>query len=427
MQYFANLENIADSDVVIVGAGPSGIAAAISARETNLNARILLIEKAGVVGGNLTVGHVGPTMGRYDENTMADRIKKLLTNGVHVVQDFEDAKIKLTKLLAQHNITVYLNTALADVIKDDEKITHVVIATQNGLKTVGGKIFIDASGDGVLAFLSKEMIEIGRDDGLTQPASIMFTVGGIDEKQTITCRHEEMDTPLKKGNYLQLCKDACACGELPPTVNIVRLYPCQNKTERMVNATQANKINGLELNDYTQAQIELRSQMNLVLRFLQNNVEGFENAFIKDSSDVVGIRETRRVKGLYTLTAEDLLASKRFDDVIVHHASFPIDIHNPNGAGQAESDSVPVQVKDYDIPYRCTVPLKTQNLYIAGRCISGTHRAHASYRVMNIAINIGEAVGIGAALCIEENVSPKNLNYKKIQEVLASRNIDLFS
>lgn len=427
MEYRNNIEKIADFDVVIVGGGPSGLAAAVSASEADENARILIIEKAGVVGGNLTIGHVGPTMGNFDENTMASRFKTLLTGGAHVAQDFEAAKIKLTALIARKNVSVYLNCSLASVIMQNDRITHAVIATQNGLKAVGGKMFIDASGDGVLAFLAGENCEVGREDGLTQPASIMFTVGGIDENQTIVCRHEEMDTVLKKGSYLQLCKDACKNGELPPTVNIVRLYPCGRKSERMVNATQANGINALDLNDYSRAQTELRAQMEMVLRFLQNNVEGFENAFIKDSSDIVGVRETRRVKGLYTLTAEDLLSGKRFEDVIVHRASFPLDIHNPSGAGQAESDSVPVQVKNYDVPYFCTVPVKTQNLYLAGRCISGTHRAHASYRVMNIAINIGEAVGIGAVLCLKHGVTPASLDYKELQSVLASRGIDLFA
>lgn len=424
MNYCNNIEVVADFDVVIVGGGPAGLAAAISASE--LGAKVLIIEKAGVIGGNLTIGHVGPTMGNFEKNTMADRFKKLLTDGVHVAQDFEMAKIKLMQLVKKYDICVYLNTSFADIIRKDDLITHAIIATQNGLKAVSGKMFIDASGDGVLAYLAGEDTEIGRNDGLTQPVSVMFTVGGIDENQTIVCRHEEMDTPLKKGNYLQLCKDACKNGELPPTINIVRLYPCLNKTERMVNATQVNKVNALDLNDYTSSQIDLREQMLTVLNFLKNNVEGFENAFIKDSSDIIGVRETRRVKGLYTLTAEDLIAGKRFDDVIVHRASFPLDIHNPNGAGQAESDTVPVQVKEYDIPYRSTVPQKTKNLYLAGRCISGTHRAHASYRVMNIVINIGEAVGIGAALCVKENATPSTLDYKKIQNVLTERNINLF-
>ena len=111
----------------------------------------------------------------------------------------------------------------------------------------------------------------------------------------------------------------------------------------------------------------------------------------------------------------------------MHGANFPVDIHNPSGAGQAESKGRPCEVSDYDIPYRALVPIKTDNLLLSGRCISGTHRAHASYRVMNIAMNVGEAVGIAAALSANTGVPVSELDVKSIQDVLAARGVDLFS
>lgn len=424
LQYTKNIETKDTFDVVVAGGGTAGITAALSAAQ--LGARVLILERSGMIGGNLTLGHIGPTMGQYQTNTAADRINKLLRGDKYLVQDFELAKIRLMQLIEQHNITLYLNTAVADVITDNGRITEIIITTQNGLQAVGGTVFIDATGDAVLSYLAGEQIEIGRDDGLTQPSSIMFTIEGVDPDQTLICQHENMDTPLKKGNYLALCKKACESGELPPSVNIVRLYATTVSGERLVNATQANRLNALDLCDYTAAQMELRNQMLQVVKFLKNNVEGFENIRLKDSSDGIGVRETRRVMGQYLLTAEDLLACKRFPDVVVHRASFAIDIHNPDGAGQAESDSIPIQVQDYDIPYRALVPMKTQNLYLAGRCISGTHRAHASYRVMNIAMNIGEAAGVGAALCAKKGCTPTELDVKEVQRVLIARGIDLF-
>lgn len=425
MKYCTELEKTGQFDVVVAGGGASGIAAAVSAAE--LGAKVLIVERAGMIGGGLTIGHVGPPMGKYEKNSMADRINQLLLGGIYRVQDFEMAKIRLMQLIQQHGISLYLNTAVADIVKQGESITEVIIATQSGLCTVEGKVFIDATGDSVLSYLAGETIEMGRkEDGLTQPASLMFTVSGIDPAQTIRCEHEAMDTPLAKGNYLQLCRDACARGELPPTVNIVRLYRGTRPDERMVNATQANGVNALNPEDCAAAQAELRGQMLSVLNFLRNTVEGFENAVIKDSSDAIGIRESRRPVGRYTLTAEDLIAGRKFEDVVVHNASFPIDIHNPSGAGQAESDTVPVRVQKYDIPYRCLLPLRTQNLYLSGRGISGTHRAHASYRVMNIAMNIGEAAGIGAALCAREGVTPAALDVRKVQEILRQRGVELY-
>lgn len=415
-------------DVVIVGAGPAGIAAALSAAE--LGAKVFLAEKRGIIGGCLTVGHVTTLMGRCNKNTMADKIGSYVSacgkntdSGV----DVEYTKIRLMELIDKENVTLFLDATLALVNKTENAIKSVVFATQSGLIEVEGKVFIDATGDGVLAYLSGEKIEIGRDeDGLMQPVSVMFTIGGIADWQDLICKHEEMDTPLKKGNFLQLCKDACASGELPSTINIVRLYKCDRSGERMVNATQVNGVPCLTPDDYAKAQKMLRKQMQQVVDFLKNNVEGYENIYIKDSADNVGVRESRRVVGLYTLTTDDMLYGKPFEDVIVHKAHFPIDIHNPSGAGQSETVGRPHSVVPYDIPYRCVVPTVNQNLFTAGRCISGTHRAHASYRVMNTCMSIGEAVGVCAVLCARENVANRDFDYKKAQKILLDRGITLF-
>ncbi len=426
-RFIKDLNCIGKFDVVIAGGGPAGICAAISAAMEG--AKTLIIEKAGIIGGNLTVGHVGPTMGKYIKNTMADKINTLIKDGqdTRLGHDVEYTKVKLMELVDQYNISLYLNTSIADVIQEKNLIKGVVVSNQNGLCVVTGKVFIDATGDGILSYLAGERIEFGRDDGLVQPVSIMFTITGIDTSQELVCEDEEMDTKLKKGSYLQLCKDACATGELPESVNIVRLYKTVNEGERIVNATQANKINGLDLDDYTKAQIELRKQMLMVVEFLKKNVEGYENIKIKDSSDIVGIRESRRVVGHYILTAEDLIAGKIYTDTVVHRSKFSIDIHNPVGAGQSETDGCPYQTKEYDIPYRALVPLVNRNLYTAGRCISGTHRAHASYRVMNICMCTGEAAGAGAALCIKEKTTPAALDVKKLQSILIERGIKLFN
>ncbi len=424
MDYCKNIEIIGESDVVIAGGGPAGIAAALSVREMGLST--LIIERAGVVGGNLTIGHVSPISGGHVKNTAAYRINMLLNEEHYGVSNFEDAKIKLTCLLDEKGVNVYLNTSVCDAICENGQIKAVIISTQEGLKAIEGKFFIDATGDGVLSYLAGEEIEYGRPDGLVQPTSIMFTISGVDEAQTMICEHEEDETILKNGSYLQLCKDACASGELPPEINIVRLYNGICKTDRVVNATQINKLNPTKVEDYTKAQIELRKQMHTVVNFLKNNVEGFENIKIKDSSDIVGVRESRRVKGKYTITADDIIYGSAFEDVIVHKANFCIDIHNPDGAGQALEDYAPKVADGYDIPYRAIVPLVNKNLYTAGRCISGTHRAHASYRVMNIAMNIGEAAGIAAALCVKKNCKNDTLDYKDIQLILCERGIELF-
>ena len=128
--------------------------------------------------------------------------------------------------------------------------------------------------------------------------------------------------------------------------------------------------------------------------------------------------------GEYLITAEELAAGKRFDDVVVHRAEFIVDIHNPAGAGQAEEK---IQyVVPYDLPYGCFVPKGVDGLMTAGRCISGTHRAHASYRVMSICMAMGQAVGVAAALCARQGCQPRELDVKALQKELAALGVELF-
>ena len=426
MFFERNISILGNYDVVVVGSGPAGLSAAVSA--ARLNKKVALIERNGCIGGNLTSGFVGPLMGGYAKGSISEELNTMLNNSTGLHHNIEEAKYKLSKWIDNDNITLYLQAQVVDVLMNDDSITGVIVGTADGLKSITGKIFIDATGDGTVAFLAGAPYKIGREDGLTQPASIMFTIENIDPKQTIDCCHEEHETILPNGSYLELCRKACESGELPPNVNIVRLYKtAYSPTERMVNATQYNHINGLDSQEVAKANLDLREQMQKVVKFLQNNVWGFENCNIKASSEVVGIRETRRIMGDYLLTAEDLLESKNFDSVVVHKAQFCIDIHNPDGAGQSESDTIPVQVLNpYDIPYEVMLPKNVENLYTSGRCISGTHRAHASYRVMNIAAATGQAAGVAAALCVEENTTPRKLDVKQVQKKLVEIGVELF-
>jgi len=144
----------------------------------------------------------------------------------------------------------------------------------------------------------------------------------------------------------------------------------------------------------------------------------FEDIYVDGSCSTVGVRETRRIIGDYVITAEDMIEGKKFDDAIVHNAYFHIDIHNPDGAGQSETDGCPHTVQDYDIPYRCLCPIGADNLLTAGRCISGTHRAHASYRVMNICMAMGNAAGLAAAMMSENKCTSREISVPLLQKKL---------
>lgn len=404
-------------EVAVVGAGPAGLCAAVAS--ARMGAKTALIEHEGTLGGNLTVGHVGPVMGSVSPGTLKDEIVSLLGTGGECVQhDVEQTKIALAEWIGSENIDVFLRSHVTDAILRGSTIAGVRISAPGGEMDIHAQIVVDATGDGNIASRAGAPFEIGRDDGLTQPSTIMFTLGGINPEATIVCRHEEDDTDIGGSSYLQLCRDAEKSGELPENVSIVRLYPTLRPDERMINASQLNGKNGLDPKEIAQAEFRLRAQLPVIHRFLQKHVPGFADSYIKDSSEMAGFRETRRIQGEYILTAEDIIAGRAFPDAVVHKANFCIDIHNPDGGGQAESEGCPQQAQDYDIPYRCLLPLRVENLLVAGRCISGTHRAHASYRVMGICMATGQAAGIAAALAVQQGKFPRSVDAQQIRKLL---------
>ena len=291
---------------------------------------------------------------------------------------------------------------------------------------VRAKCVIDATGDGYVAAMAGAKFQVGREsDGHCQPCTMEFVIDHVDETRALTCVGGSDPVCLPDGRkYSQVCKEANEKGELPDNVTIVRLHKTHYEGERSVNASQANKFDTLSLDGISQALHVLRRQTEPIVRFLQKNVPGYEQCRVKSSADVLGVRETRRICGESALQDSDVENGARFPDVVVHKAWFLIDIHNPIGGGQAEKHSQPAV--PYDIPYGCLVPKDLDGLLVAGRCISGTHRAHASYRIMAICMAVGEAAGVGAALSAENGWEPRQVPVSEIQKVLTDRGVVLF-
>ena len=207
-------------------------------------------------------------------------------------------------------------------------------------------------------------------------------------------------------------------------MSIVRLHKTFYPGERNVNATQANGYNTLTLEGATLAEEKLRGQIPQIIAFLKKYVPGYENCRVKSSAATLGVRETRRFHGDYTISDWDVEKGARHEDVVVHRAWFLIDIHNPTGGGQAEGKSQPAT--PYDIPYRALLPQKVDNLLLSGRCISGTHRAHASYRVMAVCMATGQAAGTAAALSARAGVAPREVSVRDVQAVLEKNGAELY-
>lgn len=424
-------------DVIVAGGGPAGIAAAVSAARAG--ARTALVERYGILGGMLTSGHVQPILGRAQGRTMYDEIVELLTeghedapkmvtrNGREIGFDLEEAKYRLLKLCVDNGVYVYLQTVVADVLKENDRVTGVKICTPMGLCDLKAAVVVDSTGDGFVAALAGAPFEMGRgSDGKCQPVTLEFTVDNVDESVGITAWGGSDPVTLPDGTrYSDACKAANARGELPENVTIVRLHRTANPGERNVNATQVNGRNSLTVEGIVESELLLRQQVQPIMEFLRKTAPGFANARVKSSASTLGVRETRRFVGEYVISDSDVETGARFDDVVVHKAWFLIDIHNPAGGGQAEKRSQPAI--PYDIPYRSLVPLKIDGLLLSGRNISGTHRAHASYRVMGVAMATGQAAGTAAALCAREGCMPRELDYRKIQQVLEDYGTQLFA
>lgn len=432
--YKKEIETIEEVDVLVVGGGPAGICAAVSA--ARLGVKVLLIERYGAVGGNLTLGNVSPILGKVSKGTMYDEVIGLLSekhkdelkvetrNGKEIHIDAEEAKGILINLLNTNNVRVMLQTAVCDVIKEGNAISGVVVVTSLGMKLIKAKRVVDATGDGTVAFLAGCEYKIGREsDGRTQPVTLEFTINNVDESRAIMCFGGSDPVTLPDGKkYSNFCKECEQNGILPKNVSIVRLHRTFYSGERNVNATQMNDIDGLNTEDLFKAEVELRNQIDQVVDFLRKYIPGYENCMLKTTADTLGVRETRRIMGEYIMCDEDVEKGNHYDDAVVHNAWFLIDIHNPSGGGQAEGHSK--MAEPYDIRYGALLPLGVENLLTAGRCISGTHRAHASYRVMAICMATGEASGIAAALSIKENIVPRKLSAIKVRNALKEKGVE---
>ena len=413
-------------DVIIAGAGPAGIAAALESARSGY--KTALIERYGCVGGNLTLGYVGPLLGTVCKGTIAEEIEDAICPARGVVPDFEKAKIALTTLLDDAGVDVYLQTIVTGTEKEGDILKKVYADGKFDHLEFSGKVFIDATGEGDLAVRSGCPWEIGREeDGLVQPVTLMFIIDGVDPEQTLLCGHEEHYTDLGDGReYLDLCHKACASGELPENVNIVRLYRTGRNTERMVNATQENRIDPLDPLAVYRAEAALRRQIGKIMDFLKNNSPGFENIRIKGSASTLGVRESRRIMGRYLLTEQDLMEGKTFPDTVVHRAHFSLDIHNPAGPGQSVHDErCPKSPKRYDIPFSAMCPLGCDNLITAGRCISVTHVAHSSYRVMRICMAMGQAAGAAASVMLSTGTATQTVDTNLIRRHLMDRGVRL--
>lgn len=407
---------IREVDVLVLGAGPAGIGAAVAAAREG--AATMLAEQTGDVGGIATAG----LMSHWTGNTEGGFYEEILNRSAESkgeerqIINPERLKTVLLRMLMEAGVSLRLYSFASDAVMDGNKIKGVILESKSGREAVLAKIVIDATGDGDIAAKAGAPYFKGREnDGRMQPATIMFKVAGVDVERGVFPGGFEESFALPEGDLQEL-----GGKHLPGPAGHVLLYKTTLPGVVTCNMTNCIGVDGTKADDLTRAAVVCREQMDEITAFLRKFVPGFENCFIISSASLIGIRETRHFKGEETITEQDILDARVFDNWVVAKASFNFDVHNLTGKGLDETGCQKhfTQTRGYTIPYGCFVPLEIDNLYLAGRNISGTHMAHSNYRVMPICANMGQAAGIAAAMCAAQGAVPRRLEVKKVQNRL---------
>ena len=443
-----------DTDVLVVGGGPAGIGAALGAVQAG--ARVILAERYGFLGGNATAALVMPLMSFHTQIPQKERrgattllptdhgpgepvvggalakllqrlvqvggaIPPTLATGYVVPFDPEWFKIVALDLLDEAGVQLLFH-AFASGIIGENKVEGVVFETKSGPLAIRAKVTIDCTGDADIAVQAGTPTEIGRADGLVQPMTLMFRMAEFQRAAFEAYVKQHPQEWRGVHGLWDLVRKATAAGELKLPREDILFFATPHEGEVSVNSTRVTRVLGTDVWDLSYAEWMSRRQMRQIAQFLKQYVPGFEKSYVMQSGVNVGVRETRRIIGDYQLNVEDVLSARKFDDAIARGA-YPVDIHNPTGTGTVLKRLPPGEA--YDIPLRCLMPQNADGLIVAGRCISGTHEAHSSYRVMPIVMATGQAAGVTAAIAARRNARPREMSVREIQHELVRQGASL--
>jgi len=252
--------------------------------------------------------------------------------------------------------------------------------------------------------------------------TLMFRVTDFEQAAFKAYVKEHPDQWRSVHGLWDLIRKATESGELQLSREDMLFFATPHEKEVSVNSTRVTNVLGTDVWDLSYAEWESRRQMRQIAAFLRRYVPGFEKSYVVQSGVNIGVRETRRILGDYQLTADDILQARKFTDVIAR-STYPIDIHNPEGRGTTLKRVPPGEA--YDIPLRCLLPQNVERLIVAGRCISGTHEAHSSYRVMPVSMATGQAAGVCAALSARHGKPPREIPPADVQTELIRQGANL--
>lgn len=401
-------------DVIVCGGGPAGIGAGVSAARLGL--RTLLVERYGFLGGAWTANLVTPLFDGANKGGISGELCDMLRaqgliGGLYDAScDLEYLKVLLDDLCLEAGVQLLFHTQVVNTVRDGDKVTGIVVENKSGRQAFLGKIIIDCTGDGDVAALAGVPFQIGDEPHhTTQAMTTMLKLCNVDFVQREPYELLElMKEGQKKAPDYKIVFDCPWIIDCPDGSSILQYVHVRGRT-------------GTDAQDLTRAELEGRKQGLEAFKFLKENVRGFERAVLAQIASHIGVRETRRIKGEYCLTEEDLRGGKTFEfPDATFICEFNIDIHEED----SEKQTVEL-IPAYTIPYRCLVPLGVDNLLVAGRCISGTRIAMASYRVTGICLAMGQVAGTAALLALEGGITPREVSYSQLREKLAAQNVIL--
>jgi hypothetical protein len=404
-------------DIVVVGGGMAGSCAAISAGRMGL--KTLLVEYFGCLGGNATTGLVNSFCGFYTKENLVPVVKGI---GGEIIQtmvqrkaakekgwgisfDPEHLKIVLDEKTVEAKVELLYYTQMVDPILEQNTIKGVVVANKGGRQGILAKMVLDCTGDGDVCASANVPFELGDGKNGFQACDMPFHLINVDKEfdpeKCVNVVLREATEAIRKGQY-----------KISRAQGIIRQIMIPGAY--WVNMAGIPwVVNGIDPCHLTQATIDGRRLVRELQRFFKDKIPGLGYADVAQTAAKIGIRETRRVMGEHLLTSEEVLQAKKFDDGIGANA-WPLEIVTAQ-----ERRFIFLKGDDFHtIPYRCLLPLKVENLLMAGRCMSCTHDAQASVRVTGPASVMGQAIGTASALSIKERVTPRKLEIKLLQREL---------
>jgi len=420
-------------DVVVVGGGAAGIAAAISASANG--ARTLLVEQRGFLGGMGTVALVPAfcpftdkvkpiirgigmeLMERMKRECNADYRQQYERTLDWVPIDPEVLKRVYDDAVEEKGVTLLYHTFVYDVLLSENKriVEGIIVVNKSGRSLIRAKYIIDATGDGDIAAKAGVPFQKGGDQGELQPGSMCYLLANVDRKQFHNFLEETGDT----GQLHKTVERAIAEGALPEGRKSISGLAWVNDYLVGVNFGHVFGIDGTKAEDLTRGAIEGRRLAERQLQFFRSYVPGFEKAHMVASGEQVGIRETRRIQGDYALMAEDFMQARSFPDDIARNAYY-IDIHLANSKGSMTFTHLPPG-QSHGVPYRVLLPINIDNLWVPGRAASSDRAVQGSLRVMPNCFAMGQASGLAAALALGITGTSRDVEVRKLQQLLVEQ------